>query len=420
MRGALGRALWGAGLLVLAAGCNHLADVLDNGGTGTGSGSGGGNSGGGGGGTAVDAGAAVVDSGVVVAPEPSLPRYVGRWAGLSTSTPRSLAAGAQIVAAFEGTAMSVDLDETAQEYIDIVVDGGSSRGVFLTPGVQHVSVAAGLPAGRHEVRITRRNETVWNSGFTVRGYDLQGGSFVAPPARRSRYVQFIGDSNSVGFGMLPPHCVNETWNSEDHARAFPSLVANAFDADEELVARAGIGLSRNADFTTDTISPIIYDWATTSIAPPAAGQPDPLGLRWGHTRHPDFVFILLGQNDTEVDDNHPMPTESVFRTGMRDYVAKIHSLHPASKIVVGLSPNLLDSYYDSRNVLRRAYQGAVADRVAAGDTRVRFYEPTPIPESQRDTLLPYCWHHFGVTYHAQLAEELKAVVSQETGWTPVR
>lgn len=354
-------------------------------------------------------------------PATAAPRYEGRWGGIALGTPTAANAGAAVVVAFVGPELSIELEDLATDMVDVQVDDGAPVAMLLQPGVQVLQVASGLSNARHEVRITRRNESANGSALIIRHYLLGASVMAAPTPATGRLVQFIGDSNSVGLGTVPSgDCINAIWTAENHSLAFPALVARAFHAEEDLVARSGIGLWRNIDVNNPDVSPVVYDRTSLLLPLPAAGQPDPWGQRWdAASHHPDFVYIMLGQNDFEYSPSEQPPTEAQMRAAMRDYTAKIRGLHPHARIVVGLSPNVQDTPpWFTRPILRQAYQAAVADRNGAGDAAIRFFEPTPIADAQRASDLSACWSHFSAAYHARLADEIKALVSQETGWTP--
>ncbi len=112
-----------------------------------------------------------------------------------------------------------------------------------------------------------------------------------PPPAQDRRIEFIGDSDSVGFGNLSGrrNCTGEeVFLSTDTQEAFGPRVARFFDADYRLNAVSGIGLVRNIQGADpERTMRSLYGRAlfdSTVSAPPS---------NWS----PQVIVVALGSND---------------------------------------------------------------------------------------------------------------------------
>jgi len=97
----------------------------------------------------------------------------------------------------QGTGVGIVLNDSAADY-DVQVDGATVA-TFVTPG-QTTRWVTGLSDTEHTVRVVKRNESSWSisefGGFLA----VPGGAVLAKPTARSRQIEFIGDSLTVGYG----------------------------------------------------------------------------------------------------------------------------------------------------------------------------------------------------------------------------
>jgi hypothetical protein len=76
------------------------------------------------------------------------------------------------------------------------------------------------------------------------GFDTDG-QFVAPPAPRSRRLEFVGDSITVGYGSLGHGPCNAGWVSNDNSRTYDSFLCANFSANCSIIAWSGKGMYEN-------------------------------------------------------------------------------------------------------------------------------------------------------------------------------
>jgi lysophospholipase L1-like esterase len=173
----------------------------------------------------------------------------------------------------------------------VVVDGAAP--LVLSNPAAGVYRVAGLGEGGHSVKVLIVSE---NQG----GPNVFGGFAIAadgkpllPKTRslgRSRQIEFIGDSHTVGYGNTSAtrSCPGDgVWAATDDSKAFGALTANHYQADYQINAISGRGIVRNYNgFQGDTV-PVVYPYVLFDKKQVYA---DP-------TWKPQVIVIALGTND---------------------------------------------------------------------------------------------------------------------------
>jgi lysophospholipase L1-like esterase len=170
----------------------------------------------------------------------------------------------------------------------ISVDGGAAVPLVKpAPGLYRVSKFQGR--AEHLLRVAVASES--QEGPTVFGGFLIGAD--AQPAalpRRSRQIEFIGDSHTVGYGNTSAkrECTQaDVWATTDTQQGVAALVAARYDADFQANAISGRGVVRNYDgFPADTL-PEAYPYALFDKSRKADDT------AW----QPRVIAISLGTND---------------------------------------------------------------------------------------------------------------------------
>jgi lysophospholipase L1-like esterase len=145
-------------------------------------------------------------------------------------------------ARFSGPGLILRLDDGANRYRIRIDD----RVLVLTrPGAAELRIGE-LGEGEHRVRLEKLGESgspAWFGGFF-----LPPGSQPLPPPDPGHVIEFLGDSDSVGYGIASGvrTCSPEVQAlTTDATRAFPALVAENLGMDYRVIARSGITLVRN-------------------------------------------------------------------------------------------------------------------------------------------------------------------------------
>lgn len=194
--------------------------------------------------------------------------------------------GSSVSIQFNGESVSAFLeDEKGENYFTVVVDGVEDSVLHLSKGKKEYILADSLVAGKHLVELHKRND--WAFGKTLfYGYEIEG-SKLLPIEKKSKFIEFYGDSITVGYG-------NEDTTGEDKStgdvsnnyRAYGAVTARNLGAEYSCIAHSGIG--------------IMVSWHDL-IMPEEFYRFDPTDMnsQWDFgSKQPDIVVVNLFQNDS--------------------------------------------------------------------------------------------------------------------------
>lgn len=218
-------------------------------------------------------------------------RIMGRATpGVTAGTYQHLWPAFYATARFRGQSVIVRFDDSENRN-RITIGGGPDPVVIETSrlGAADIKIT-GLSSGDHDIRFEKLGQhmhPVQFGGFFVE----PGAEALEPPEPAARLIEFIGDSDTLGYGNTSPRRAcsdDDLYAATDTSKSFGPQVAGRFSADYRVIARSGIGLTRNIDGAAPEYTmPRIYDRpipenaAVTSVA----------------ERAPDIVVIGLGGND---------------------------------------------------------------------------------------------------------------------------
>lgn len=192
-------------------------------------------------------------------------------------------------ARFIGNAVRVRFQDMSNRWRVTLDDGLGGRIELARPGSQDLQIS-GLAAGEHRIRVEKISESSMPSGFGGVLID-QNATALASPDPAPRLIEFIGDSDTVGFANMSQsrECSeDEVFATTDTTRSFGPQVAAQLGADYRVIARSGIGLLRNyGGAAPDTTMISRYGMALPSD-PSAASLPQ---------AQADIVVTGIGSND---------------------------------------------------------------------------------------------------------------------------
>lgn len=224
----------------------------------------------------------------LVPPQPDLVALSAKVTGRAAAGPaqgyRHEWPGFHAAARFEGTGITLRFDDAVNRW-RVVLDGKPVE--ISRPGRQDLRID-GLTPGPHAIRAEKISESKGPALFG--GFLLDAAAKALPPPEPGRLIEFIGDSDTVGFANTAEHrdCGDEEiYAATDTSRSFGPQVATALGADYRLVARSGIGLLRNyggadPDHTMDRLYPLALPGDAAATALPQ--------------RQADIIVIGLGSN----------------------------------------------------------------------------------------------------------------------------
>ena len=307
----------------------------------------------------VDAMGAMPRDGVALVGRPvgRVERAAGAW-GWRYQWP-----GTYFEARFTGDTVFVDLG-SGEKHARISVDGREVADLLRPEhGVWRIH---GLRPDEHAVRVDIVSES-------RDGVQTFGGFFVPaktaalmPPPARSRAIEFIGDSYTVGYGAASSGRAcsdDEVWRTTDNALAFGPQVARRFDADYRILAISGRGMVRN--FSNGGGDTLPAAWARLLPADARAGlaADDP---EWS----PRLVVIGLGTNDfsTPVGAGEPwrdgVALTAAFEARYIEFGRALHRRYPSARLLL-LASDAGDG--DAERAIRRVRERLVVDGIRVGE-----------------------------------------------------
>lgn len=230
--------------------------------------------------------------------------------------------------------------------------------IRLTTEENEYTVVSGLTEGVHTVTLLKRGEVTYTGNAILLGLNAGNGNLLAPPQKSTRTIEFIGDSNTTGYGNMALGTGGYSAETQDGTITYATYAANELGAEYSIVARSGICVTPAADpycsegYMTDTYLYTDYWNNGTNELYDFASNPS------------DVVVIHLGDNDHDGRAGNLTPDQ--FVESMKNFIRQVRVVNPDSKIVLAFS---VCGYLDWRPLMQRA----VNEINAEGDTEVYNY-----------------------------------------------
>ncbi|MBE1875837.1 RICIN domain-containing protein [Myceligenerans sp. TRM 65318] len=294
---------------------------------------------------------------------------------------------------FRGTGVGIVLNDSAADY-DVQIDGATVA-TFVAPG-ETTRWVEGLSDAEHTVRLVKRNESPWAASEFGGFVAAPGGEVLTRPAARTRQIEFIGDSLTVGYGNTSAgrECtgdqVNRTTNTD---LSYGALTARRLEADYQVNAFSGKGMVRNYDGgDPGNHYRTYYDRALLH---------DPGDVWNPGTWRPQLVVVYLGTNDFSTDLNPgeqwttPEELAADYRGAYGDFLRKLRTRYGTDTTIVAVGAGSFAN--DVQQVVR--------ERADAGDSRVRYW----FLDSTGLDLLGCHWH-YSTADHELIADRFRTYV----------
>ena len=356
-------------------------------------------------------------------PAPSGPArvdFLGRFDTRDPAGPRCGWPGCRIVARFEGTRVTARLAELTDAWMaggpsewDVAIDGAWQPKLVMRAGPNDYVLATDLAAGAHVVELYKRSEAQ-NGTTQFLGYDFGGGSLLAPPARKTRKMEIIGDSQPAAFGVEGvghgPTCpgLNYAAQWQNFRRSLGARLADGLGADVNGTVYSGKGIFKNIWHPDKETMPMLFSRALPI---------DP-NSTWDLSAYvPDVVIVMIGGNDFAVGqpvDEGPA-TLAQFSDAYDAFVVNIRKNYPVAHVFLVTSPSVSDAMPEGRNSRTNVMAGidaVVARRTGAGDAKVY----AVIPPVAQPSELTGCDGHGSPEFHQRVADDLAPIVRAKTGW----
>ena len=204
---------------------------------------------------------------------------------------------------FTGTSASVYVsfvsDASVNKYLNVSVDGNPECYRFRVNDIGWYSLTeTPLASGEHTVRLTRSSEANASSG-TVYIDKIKTDGKPSPTPEKERFIEFIGDSYTAGYGNLELGGKTKTPENTDAWRAYAGYAMRKLDADGNIIAISGRGIAMNyiapEKATPSTTWLMPERWLYSDVYNTSSYIPS----KWDFeaNRDPHVVTIFLGTND---------------------------------------------------------------------------------------------------------------------------
>jgi lysophospholipase L1-like esterase len=277
--------------------------------------------------------------------------------------------GTYMETAFDGPEVTVRLNDSAN-IMNVLIDH-QVKETLNRPG-DIVKTYKDLGAGQHVIRLERLTETQGATG-TFSGFFAPNNGPVLAVRPRTKQIEFIGDSYTVGYGNTAGKrtCTpDELWASTDTQQAFGPLTAKHYNADYQINAFSGRGIVRNYDGFAGDPLPALYPYALYD-GKTAYNDPD-----W----QPQIIVIALGTNDfsTPVHAGEKWKTQAElvadYEASYVTFVKSLRAKNPnAAVLLISYDPATSPQISTVRNRLK-----------ADGDNQVDFLEITGFTKNACD------------------------------------
>lgn len=322
---------------------------------------------------------------------------VGRFDTSDPAGPKFAWSTSTIKANFQGTGISANLKSTGDNWFNVIIDGIVRTPVNVPAGTSSaVTLATGLTSGNHTVELVRRTEA--NIGeVQFLGFNVTGGSLLAPPAPSSRRIEFIGDSITCGYGNEgTTQYQSFTTKNENAYLAYGAMTARLLNADPVTVCWSGKGLVQNYGGDLNDLMPAVYSRIL----------PYNTTLAWDTSKWtPQVVVINLGTNDFSTGSIE----KTAFTAAYNNFLGKIRNQYPNAHIYCAVGPML---NWDQLAKCKECITNVVSQKNTSGDSKVHFIE---FPAQDGTNGYGEDWHP-SVKTHELMANQLAAQIRTDLGW----
>jgi len=338
----------------------------------------------------------------IEADDPNL-QYVGRF---DFSDPKAAScswSGSAVRARFEGTAVSVILedfpigrkDETLAPFaswFEILIDGQQAKSIVLRPGRKVYKIREKMKGAVHSITVYKRTEAY--VGKTVfHGFELSpGGKLLDPPPRPKRKIEFIGDSITAGLDLMKIGVGASSIASENFYHTYAAVTARALDAEATGITYSGNGVHSNAGGGKENVLPIVYSRILVH---------DPESKWDFNLWTPDVVVINLGANDMGAIGGRCKDSFEEFVGSYVRFIAQIRKNYGDVHIFCAAGPIFWPG--DPKKKFATTVVKAMHEK---GDKKVYYVQFDGVGGDL----------HPNAANHSKMADVLIAAICKKTGW----
>ncbi|MCU0392576.1 MAG: GDSL-type esterase/lipase family protein [Thermoflexibacter sp.] len=337
-----------------------------------------------------------------IAPTHEAVQYTGRFDFSNRNLPKFAWTGSCITLVFEGTFCHLLINQLPEEdgnsrtnFFNVFIDNQLTSVLKVEIGTKTYLLAKNLPKGIHTISIFKRTEASMGICEFI-GFQIdKKGKVLAPTAKTSKKIEFIGDSITCGYGNEgASQSCSFTPETENGYLSYAAIMARNVNAELVTVCYSGKGLIQNYDKSKQKTMPELYGLICPQI-----------DKKWNFSSwKPDIVCINLGTNDFA----HAIPDSSVFVRAYISFIDRITINYPDVSIFC-LAGSMLNG--NSLKIMK-SYLSAVVDyQNKKGNHKIYFFEMST--QGKRGY---GCDWHPNVAQHQTNAEELSLFVKDKMKW----
>ena len=214
---------------------------------------------------------------------------------------------------------SIETNKNDDIYFTVYIDGvrSATRLKAYKNSTTTLTLADFSAEGVHTIKVLKQSE-IKNGLCFLTTLNFEG-EFGERPADNAKYIEFIGDSITSGYGNLTSkgtEPANDT-DYKDATQAYAYLTAEALGADHSLVSCAGVGITGS---WRPMLAMDLYTKQSYYRNQDAAFTP---------TRTADLVVINLGTNDESKSAN-----TTQYKSDVKTLIAKVQEYYGANVKIV--------------------------------------------------------------------------------------
>ncbi len=258
------------------------------------------------------------------------------------------------------------------------------------------------------IRVVKLSEAA-NSTAGIASIEVTSMGDIFPTAESERYIEFIGDSITCGYGVDDENRDHHfSTRTEDVTKTYAYKTAQALDSDYSMVSFSGYGIisgySGNGEQVTAQQLPQYYEKLGFSYGA-YMGQYYPQDMVWDFSvRRPDVIVINLGTNDNSYVKGND-EKEGAYEAAYVAFLKTVRANNPDATILCTLGIMGAELYPSVEQAVE-VYQAET------GDSNV--YSMQFDVQSASDGYAAD-WHPTEAT-HTKAAEKLAAEIRNIMGW----
>lgn len=237
----------------------------------------------------------------------------------------------------EGESVAMRASDSGESYYNVFVDNQLYKNFVVSTPDTVIQLVSNLSKnGKHVIRVQKRSEGEFGC-TTIHGFVLyKKSTLYKSPQRKERFIEFIGDSYTVGYGADGTHKDQPfTVATENADKTYACILARYFQSDYALIAHSGRGAARNYGDSLTSSRYTMKDFMLRTLDSDTTAR-----YRFDQYT-PDLVVINLGLNDFSTQ---PAPSKTEFKTAYRRIIRQVRDAYGSKVKILCVVPRLGDQY----------------------------------------------------------------------------